>query len=294
MDVDQLASFLAIVRHGSFRRAAEARHLAQPSLSEQIRRLETELGVRLFDRGRRPVQLTEPGRALAPRAEEIVAAVDEARFALRDFDANHGGTVSVGAMQYLVHLELPDLLADFQERNPNAELRLRIGNTGEIRTMLLEGQIQVAILHAEGATLPKHFGTQKLRTERLVLITAPDGELAQRDEVPWRDLVNESFIVFRDGASIKEALSTAAASAGFVPRAMLESSDMVTAVALVARGLGVAFVPESLARRESDKVAHVQVVAPTVTRQVIIAWDNARYRSRATSSFISSARRILC
>ena len=69
---------------------------------------------------------------------------------------------------------------------------------------------------------------------------------------------------------------------------------MVTAVALVARGLGVAFVPESLARRESDKVAHVQVVAPAVTRQVVIAWDNARYRSRATSSFISGARRILC
>lgn len=289
MDIDQLASFLAIAKHRSFRRAAEARYLAQPSLSEQIRRLEAELGVQLFDRSRRPIQLTEPGRALLPRAESILAAIVEARSAVRDFDANNGGAVSVGAMQYLVQLELPELLAEFQEKNPHSELRLRVGNTGDVRKMLLDRQIDVAILHSEGISLPKRYAMNELRTERLVLIAAFSSPLARRAEISWRDLADEPFVVFREGASIQEALMTAAAAAGFVPKATFESSDMVTAVALVARSLGVALVPESLARREAGKVAHVNVVAPALTRRVVLAWDTSRYRSRAMSSFMAYA-----
>lgn len=141
MDLAQLRYFVAISRHRSFRQAAEAIHLAQPSLSQQIRRLEAELGVELFDRSRRPVALTEAGRLLLARATDILSDVDDIVTELRDADGRYRGKVVVGAMQYLAYLELPKLLSEFRQQHPSITMHLRIGNTAEIRSLLVNGDI---------------------------------------------------------------------------------------------------------------------------------------------------------
>ena len=221
MDVEQLQAFLTVVRSGGFRQGASKLHLSQPSLSYRIRSLEAELGVQLLDRSQRPVRLTEPGAALVTRAESILSAIDDAGRAVRDFDAHHCGTVSVGAMNYLAHLELPDFLVAFRERNPSVDLNLYLGTTGEITPLLLSGQIDVALVHAEGVSLSARFAKRRMRNERLVLITALDDPIATKPRLHWHEVSEAPFVTFRGGASISEALLTAASSAGFVPKVIV-------------------------------------------------------------------------
>jgi DNA-binding transcriptional LysR family regulator len=285
MDLTQLRSVVAISEHGSFRQAAAALQIAQPSLSQHIRRLEQELGVQLFDRTRRPVTLTEPGQVLLARSEQILRSVTEASSEVRDFDANYHGRVAVGAMQYLVRLELPALLATFRREHAATDLYLRIGNTEEVADLLIEGEIDIGLLHAESKPLPDGFATRKLRTERLVVIMSRDDELTARSKIQWSDLAGYPFITFKQGASLRQALIDAAGKAGFEPRATLDSADMPTAVALAEQGLGVALVPESYARQESDRVASVVVGDGSLHRTVVLAWDARAYRTRAVAAF---------
>jgi DNA-binding transcriptional LysR family regulator len=285
MDLAQLRSLVAIAQYGSFRRAARHLHLAQPSLSQQIRRLESELGVQVVDRSRRPVALTEPGQALLARAQGILKTIDETTAELRDFDANYRGRVAVGAMQYLAHLELPRLLATFRNKCPAAELHLRIGNTGEVRDLLVNGEVDVALIHADPTTLPGGFVARPLRTERLVLLTARSDPLASRKHVSWPDVAAASFILFREGAALRAALLDACASAGFSPRATLETADIASAVTLIAQGLGVALVPESFAKAEAHRVAHVPIGDSDLALTVTLAWEQRAYQSRALAAF---------
>jgi DNA-binding transcriptional LysR family regulator len=285
MDLAQLRSFRAIARLGSFRKAAAEFHLAQPSLSQQIRRLEAELGVVLFDRDRRPVGLTEPGQLLLARATTILRTVDETIAELRDFNAQHRGRVRVGAMQYLAHLELPYLLARFSQLYPNAELQLRVGTTGEVYDMLERNEIDLALIdiRPESPALP--FAAYSLRPDRLVLITAPTDPLAERRRLAWPDLAEATFIMFGRGAVLLEAC----ANAGFSPKTTLRTTDIATALALVAQGLGVALVPQTFANHEHDRVAAVPIADRSLRTNVVIAWDPHTYQSSTINAFKSLA-----
>src|SRR3954469_14990124 len=124
MTLQQLQYFLAAVEHGSFSAAAESLHLAQPSLSEQIRRLEAELGSPLFARGGRGLELTEAGRRLRPHAERVLAAADDARSSVREISDLVEGTLSFGTFGNAPYYLLSDLVQDFKARYPGVHLRL--------------------------------------------------------------------------------------------------------------------------------------------------------------------------
>ncbi len=292
MDLAQLRAFIAITRSGSFRGAAELVHLSQPSLSHQIRRLESELGVRLFDRSQRPVALTEPGRVLLDQAEAILDAVEQTTAKVRDVDRDHYGRVSIGALQYLAHLELPDLLATFPERYPNADMHLRMGHTSEVLAMLIENEVDVALIYGDDLELPAGFSVRKLRTERLVIITALDDPLTKRKHLKWRDLADEGFIM-REGAMVHRLVTRVCSAEGFTPKTRLETADIATAVALVSRGLGIRLVPEPLAKAEAHRVAHMHVGDAPLTWTLVLAWNTRSYQSRALRAFMSLAIKFL-
>jgi len=289
MELNELEGFLEIVKTGSFRRAAANLHIAQPSLSKKIRRLEGELGVKLFDRASRPPRLTEPGQALLSRSETIVAAADETVAEIMAFASGRRATVTIGAMHYLAHLELPELLGAFRQANPDVDLRLRTGNTGEVAHLLARGQIHLALLHEEAAQLGSRYEVRRLRTERMVIIAGVDDPLAQHTTVPWRELATAHWVAFHSGASIRAALMSAASIAGFTPHITLETGDLATAVEFVARGLGIAFVPESFARTQGRRVAVIHPKAPPIQQTLVLSWVRSRYRSAAEIAFMEQA-----
>jgi DNA-binding transcriptional LysR family regulator len=289
MELSELQGFLEIVKTGSFRRAATNLRIAQPSLSKRIRRLETELGVQLFDRGTRPPRLTEPGQALVSRSETIVRTAGETAEEIMAFASGRRATVTIGAMQYLAHLELPELLGAFRQSNPDIDLRLHAGNTGEVANLLARGRIHLALLHEEGAQLGSRYEVRRLRTERMVVIADVNHPLGDRTTVPWRELRKEHWIAFHSGASIRSALMSATGVVGFTPHVTLETGDLATAVKFVERGLAIAFVPESFARVQGDRVAAVHPEEPTIHQTLALAWDRSRYLSPAAIAFADQA-----
>jgi DNA-binding transcriptional LysR family regulator len=146
MTLQQLQYFLAAVEHGSFSAAAEALHMAQPSLSEQIRRLEGELGSPLFARGGRGLELTEAGRLLRPHAERTLAAAAEAHASVREVSELTGGTASFGTFGNAPYQLLADLVQDFRTRYPQVRVRLMGLNSSAVADAVREGHLEAGLI----------------------------------------------------------------------------------------------------------------------------------------------------
>lgn len=296
MELRQLSYFVAIARRLSFRQAADDVHVTQSALSQQIRRLESEVGVELFDRRRHPIRLTDAGEHLLPRAIRLLDEVESLRTQTRDFGQTYSGRVVLGAMQYLTSLEVPDMLAGFRTRHPMVELQLRMGNTRQLEQMLKGDEVDLVLCHSDNLDLPGNFRVEELRTEELVIIVEATDPLAEANRLSIADLTDVPFITFQRGASIHDALQDAFAERGLTPRVGCESADMSTTFALVGRGLGVALVPRSITENgmyTSRAVRAVPLGPEPITRTVALVVRADRYHSRALSAFVSYAMTVV-
>lgn len=293
MDLRQLRYFCAIAARRSFRQASDDVLIAQPALSQQIRRLEVELGVKLFDRASRPVELTDAGQTLLRHANQILADVDRAVAEVREFGSEFRGKVVVATMQYLTSLELPDLLTEFHAQHPAVELKLLVGNSGEVINHVEDGAADLALCHIDDLDLPPEFSVEELRTEELVVIVEPSDPIAGMREVSVKELASKSFVTFRPGASIRTVVERAFDDEGVELRISFESGDIPTTLALVSRGLGVAVVPRSASELlRDDQVAAVPIGPIPLVRRVGMVSRRDRHRSQAVDAFEHSARRI--
>jgi DNA-binding transcriptional LysR family regulator len=246
MELRQLRYFRAVATLGGFRRAADALSIAQPAVSQQIRRLELELGTPLFERDRRPVALTPAGEQLLLHAERVLADVAAVEADMERFAAGRRRQLAVGAMQYLTLLDLPEVLVRFRAAHPAIAVTVSIGNSGELETLLRRGEVELAGAPGRDDEVPAGLVGHPLRREELVLLVGVDHELADRDHVDIAELADASFVVSRVGGRIRETFEAAARAAGFAPRAAFETVDMTTTVTLVSRGLGVAVAPRAM------------------------------------------------
>src|SRR5919205_2066157 len=146
MTLQQLTYFLAAAEHGSFSAAADALHMAQPSLSEQIRRLEAELGVPLFARAGRGLTLTEAGRLLRPHAQRTLADAEEAAASVREVRDLAGGTVAFGTFGSAHHYLLGGLVQEFRSRHPNVRVRVLGQNSAEVADAVRDGRLEAGLV----------------------------------------------------------------------------------------------------------------------------------------------------
>src|SRR5919205_1933011 len=146
MTLQQLTYFVAAAEHGSFSAAADALHMAQPSLSEQIRRLEAELGVSLFARTGRRLELTEAGRLLVPHAERTLDAAREASESVREVRDVRGGTVAFGTFGSAHHYLLVGLVQEFRARHPSVRVRVVGQNSAEVADAVRDGHLEAGLV----------------------------------------------------------------------------------------------------------------------------------------------------
>ncbi len=289
MDLRQLRCFRAVAIAGGFRKGAEEMSISQPSISHQIQGLEVQLGVRLFDREHRPPTLTPAGLRLLEHAERLLADAETAEADMQEFSIRGGTRLAVGAMQYLTFLELPELLVRFERRHPGIGVTVNIGNTGELETLLHRGEIDIAIAHVNEAAPPVGLRVQPLRQEEIVLLVSPSHPFARRCRVEIRELVDSRFVVSRQGGRVREAFEAGAKASGFTPTVAFETADMATTLALVSRGLGVATVPQSLARRDREDVVTVPFGPDSPTLALSLLSAANRTDSSSTRAFARSA-----
>ncbi|HVV29425.1 MAG TPA: LysR substrate-binding domain-containing protein [Mycobacteriales bacterium] len=241
MQVQQLRYVVAVAEERHFTRAAARLHVAQPSLSNQVRALETELGAPLFDRSRRRVVLTPAGEAFLPWARQALADCEAGREVVRELLGLQRGRLSIGATPSLTTGLLPTLLADFHERYPGVELRLRQAGSRELVDSVDAGELDLALV-----ILPvrsPRVTARALAEDELVLAVAETHPLAHRTSIAITDLRGVPLVGFREGYDLRETTFEACRSAGFEPTLALEGGEMDGVLALAEAGLGGAVVP---------------------------------------------------
>ncbi|WP_219416083.1 LysR family transcriptional regulator [Pseudonocardia nigra] len=267
MELRQLVYFEAVVRHGGFTRAAEHLHVAQPGVSVQIRRLETELGVPLLHRTTRTVALTAAGELFLSRVRRVLAELEAGRADLARLAEVLVGRVGIGAIQAIDPFDLPAALAAFHRRHPGVELALRSGPLRVLLDALDRGLIDLAI-GPMPAGLPDRYAATPLFDDELVLVTAPDHHLAGSGPLRLDALRDEPFVCLPADSRLRAILDRLAGEAGFVPAVPFESTHLPRLRELAAHGLGVALVARSVAEAPGPPVSVHSVEPGPVLRPV--------------------------
>jgi DNA-binding transcriptional LysR family regulator len=289
LTLQQLAYFLAAAEHGSFSAAAESLHMAQPSLSEQVRRLEAELGVALFARVGRGLELTEAGRLLRPQAERTLAAAREAAESVREVRDIVGGTVAFGTFGGAHHYLLGDLVQDFRRRHPRVRVRVVGQNSAEVADAVREGHLEAGLV-----ALPIDDRGLSLRPafqEELLYLSADPDRL--REPVGVERLAHSPLILYdaRWAAAdpIRRQLRERAQAAGVTIEPEIEVEYLTAALDLAARGLGDTVAGRSvLGLRTARRLSGVPFEPPMEHAFAFITRRSA-HLSPATRTFMALA-----
>jgi DNA-binding transcriptional LysR family regulator len=248
MNLQQLRYFLAAAEHGSFTAAARSLYVAQPSLSEQVRQLEAELGVDLFARVGRGIVLTEAGRAFRPEAERVLAGIEQARDTVRGVRELRGGTLSFGMFGTASGYLIADLVDDFRKRYPDVRLRLVGQNSSLVADAVRAGRLEAALV-----VLPVDDDGLEVRPvhrEELIVVSRTTERLAERMTI---EQLAELPLVLYDAEygwadPMRRQLAERAQLAGVTLRPVVEVEDLEAAVQLAARGIGDTVVARAVLR----------------------------------------------
>lgn len=247
IDLRQLRQFVAVAEELNFRRAAERLRMSQPPLSQTIKSLEDELGTPLFNRTRRKVELTAPGRVLLDQAHRVLSQMDRALDAARGAAQGMIGRVSVGFVPSLAYEILPAILRQFRAHHPAVDLHLEEMATVDQTDALLQRRIDVA-LNRPPTFFSRGILQEPLMRERLIAALPAEHRLLKQKTIRLKDMSEEAFLLIppRWGTGYHTRVLDACQEAGFVPRVMQEPKYMHTIVGLVAAGIGVALVPSTM------------------------------------------------
>lgn len=291
MELRQLRYLIAIADEGSFTRAAARSHVAQPALSQQIRRLEEEVGLTLVDRTTRRVRMTGAGIALVERARRAIGEIDAGLAELDELAGIRGGRVAIGAMQTLGPFDLSRLLAAYHAQYPEVELAVREEPSEALADRLRSDSLDLAFLSVTEQIQGGGLRFQRLATEEVVAVLPTAHRLADRDEIDLAELRRERFIGYREGSMLRRLLQEAAREAGFEPRVAFESNEVARISSMVARDLGVSLLPRSDVETAGTPVALATVRRPSLSRDVTLVWRAGRRHAPAAAAFLDLARR---
>ena len=292
MDLRQLRYLVALAEELNFTRAAASEHIAQPALSQQIRRLEEEVGVGLVERTTRKVALTEAGQTLVVRARRILAELEAAHSEMESLRGVDTGHVTIGAIHTMGPLDLSLALAEFHRQHPAVALTVREHHSEECAELLRIDELDCAFLSVTERVEAHGLALHQLISEELMVLMPRDHAFADREEVRMAELAHEQFISFRQGARLRELLFSAGRDAHFEPQVTLESNETHRIRMLVSRGLGVAILPQSDAMAHGAEVRVARLVDPSLRRDITLAWRLGRRHSPATAAFVELAREM--
>ena len=292
MEIRQLRYMVALAEERSFTRAAMREHIAQPALSQQIQRLEREVGLALVERTTRRVTITEAGELLVARARRILAELASAHDELESLRGFEAGRVTVGAMHTMGPVDVSAALASYHERHPFVDLSVREHSSEELADLLRVDQLDLAFLSVTERIESHGLALHQLVSEELVAAIPGDHRLAGRDRIRMGELAGEQFISFREGARLRELLVEGAHQTGFQPNIKFESNESHRIRGLVARGLGVAILPRSDAVAPGPPVAIASLMQPELSRDITLAWRADRRHSPAATEFLALARNM--
>lgn len=285
MEMNQLRYVVAVARTGNFSRAAEQCHVSQPSLSQQIQKLEEELGERLFDRMKRQTKLTPHGEVFVRRAVRIL---EEAELAVREAsDARSlmAGTLTIGVLPTIAPYLLPETIAAFARKYPGVEIVVQEDTTSQLLKQLTTYEIDFAI--ASNPIQDARFETKELFSEELLLALPPDHPLTRKRTVPSAALRGERLIVMREGHCLGDQVLGFCEHRDMHPTVSFRSAQLETIQALVSAGLGLSLIPAmALRATRATALEYRSIQAPHPERKILAVWPKQRPLGRGAAAFL--------
>ena len=284
MNLRHFRAFATIVDAGGFARAAERLHVSQPALSRQIRALELDLGISLFDRVGRGVRLTSQGEDLLRHSRRLLAEFSSLTERARALKGGQAGFLRVGATPQVIENLLADFLAEYERRHALVEVELKEAGGAELGNLLDRGEVDVAIMPAGDA----RFEGRVLYPMCLLAVLPEGHRLSRRPLLEVSDLEGEPLLQLGRGFASHAWFDAACHVAHVRPRVLLESGAPQTIIAMARTGHGIALVPSPV-RIPRDGVRIVPVVhrGASIGRWTVAAWDPRRYFAPCAEFFIA-------
>jgi len=287
MEMQQLRYVVAVARTANFSRAAEQCHVSQPSLSQQIQKLEDELGERLFDRLKREVKLTAQGEVFLRRAVRILEEVDAAKREVTDAKELLRGIVTIGVLPTIAPYLLPDVMAGFMEKFPGVEIVVQEDTTERLLKLALTYEIDFVL-----ASHPIHderLEVQELFTEELLLALPTGHSLARKRVVNVADLENERLIVMKEGHCLGDQVLRFCERSDLWAQISFRSAQLETIQALVQAGLGLSLIPAMAVRsNQKNSLEYRSLKSPRPERKIVATWPKQRPPNRAANEFLKA------
>jgi DNA-binding transcriptional LysR family regulator len=281
MEFLQLQYFQTVARLEHMTKAAEQLRIAQPSLSKTIARLESDLGVPLFDRQGRQLKLNSYGRAFLARVDRAFMELNEGKRELQDLAGLDRGLVTLAVS---IPRILPELLGSFLKEYPQVHFRQRFESTSSMKRLLDSGDIDFCIssVPIEGPELE----WKPLLTEEVFLLVPSEHPLSRRESIRLLEVKDEPFIGMNAGVGFRELTDAFCRDAGFQPNIAFEGDDPDIIGGLVEQGLGIAFIPAlSMNRVSRPQLKRLRITNPTCQRTIGLGRSNRRYVSLAAQRF---------
>ncbi|WML90206.1 selenium metabolism-associated LysR family transcriptional regulator [Thiothrix lacustris] len=288
----RLQVFHAVARLLSFTKAAEVLHMTQPAVTFQIRQLEDQFDTRLFDRTHNRVSLTEAGKITFEYSERIFEQYSEMENAIREMTNDISGSLTIGASTTISEYMLPSLLGEFNSKNPDVRLRLRVSNTEGIVSMVENNVIDLGVV--EGMVNNKNLLVEVCRQDELVLIVPPTHALASKSAIKMKDVLEYPFICREEGSGTREVVLDYLYALGMDKHAMnacLELGSPEAVKGAVEAGMGVSIVSSASIGKELRLGSLVAIpLDPPLTRDFSFVRQRQKFKVRAMEELLEFAR----
>ncbi|MFI9388709.1 LysR family transcriptional regulator [Kutzneria sp. NPDC052558] len=270
MELRQLEYFVAVAEDANFTRAAARLNVAQPGVSAQIKQLEREFGLPLLDRSGRTVTLTEAGRAVLPFARAALGAVAGSKQVVDELTGLVRGAVAIGTITSCPAVAIADMIDGFHRAHPAIEITLSQDNSDRLVDLVRGGGLDLAVIALSSSTSYPGVALKVFVDERMVAVVGDGDPFAGSDSLPIKAFRDRSLISMPVGTGIRSCVDEACARAGFAPRVAFEANDPNMVLQLARRGLGVAFLPTSMAA--GPGLHAITVASPALRGQLALAW----------------------
>ncbi len=282
MEIDQLRYFLGAAERGSFTRAAEALNISQPALSRSIQKLEDELGQPVFERKTRSIVLTEAGTLLQSRAQQILSLIEDTKAEITD--DGESGRIRIGAIPTVAPYFLPQILKQFSESFPAANLIVQENTTDQLLKSCTQGEIDLAIL-----ALPvpvKYLEVEELFEEELLLVLPLEHSLVKKKAINLADIAALPFVLLDEAHCLSDNIISFCRQKSVQPVSVGRTSQLTMVQELVSLSHGISMIPQMARQRDqSDRRVYRSLSGSQPTRTLAIVWNPYRFQSKLIQAF---------
>lgn len=282
MDIKQLIYFVTIVEEGNISQAAKKLHISQPPLSNQIKLLEDDLGLKLMERGARKITLTDAGKILYKRANNILELAKATKKELKDLENGLHGTLSLGTVSTSGSALLSKRMIDFHNTCPKVRFEIHEGNTYELIELLSAGIIEVAIVRTPFKD--SNLNCIYLNEEPMVAVMKEEYDWTKKEKISIKDLKDKPLILYR---RFENLITTSFNNVCIEPNIFCKNDDARTALMWANSGLGVAIMPKSaLNIISTDKLVFKEINEKELNTQIAAIWIKERFLSSIAQNFL--------